>query len=652
MSTESSSEYRKALKAGQKYVRALIQEGKNPYPAVLEQMITETMLSGRRNLGVMEIPIERIVGTLAAGRQNAFAGNFMPLLPEKTEFGHKWKTLCDAHLGSTGITDPIQCFEYLGNFYVQEGNKRVSVLRYFGATSVCASVTRMIPLWSDDPKIQAYYEFMEFYKLSGLYQVQFERPGGYARLQAALGFDADHVWTDDERKSFRSTYYRFRRAFEQINEAEKADVSLSVALMALLQLYSLRDIHDMTDEELLHTLEAMWQDILFMSQKRPATLSTEPKREEEKTVLEKIFTERLNHLNVAFVHAVSPAVSRWALGHELGREYVVQKLGEYIDVNTYCVGEQTADELMEQAVLDGAELLIATSPSLIPASRRIAAKYPELRVMSCALSVPYAGIRTYYCRIHEAKFIAGAIAGLAAGEGHDVGYVANYPIFGVPAAINAYALGVRMTNPTAKVHLGWSCVEPLPAKRLLDAGIRVISNREFTKQETNHKGINWGTYRILEDGRQQNLASPCWNWGRLYERTIQTILNGGWNPSDEKNDTPITYWWGMDSRVIDILFDESLPDGALQLGKVLRTSLNEGAIDPFHCRITDQNGVHRNDGRGFFTPDEVMKMDWLCDNVIGSIPSYEELLPMSRNTVRLLGVYRDTIPPEKESVNL
>ena len=47
-----------------------------------------------------------------------------------------------------------------------------------------------------------------------------------------------------------------------------------------------------------------------------------------------------------------------------------------------------------------------------------------------------------------------------------------------------------------------------------------------------------------------------------------------------------------------------------------------------------------------------MQMDWLCENVIGRIPGFDDLLPMSQNMVRLLGIYRDSIPPEKEQVQL
>ena len=41
-------------------------------------------------------------------------------------------------------------------------------------------------------------------------------------------------------------------------------------------------------------------------------------------------------------------------------------------------------------------------------------------------------------------------------------------------------------------------------------------------------------------------------------------------------------------------------------------------------------------------------MDWLVDNVCGSIPSFDELLPMSRDMVRELGIYKDEIPLQKE----
>ena len=72
----------------------------------------------------------------------------MPILGESTEFAAKWSSLCDAHL-KEGIRDPIVAYEYMNHYYIQEGNKRVSVLKYFDAISIPGYVTRIIPARED-----------------------------------------------------------------------------------------------------------------------------------------------------------------------------------------------------------------------------------------------------------------------------------------------------------------------------------------------------------------------------------------------------------------------------------------------------------------------------------------------------------------------
>ena len=131
MRSEAVEQYNLALKLGQKYVKNAILRGEYPYPLVLDEIVQESHIAGYSDLGVINIPTERVVGTKSAGRTVALAGNFMPLLESGSEFASKWISLCDAHLSEEGIRDPIQCFEFLGRFYVQEGNKRLSVLKSY-----------------------------------------------------------------------------------------------------------------------------------------------------------------------------------------------------------------------------------------------------------------------------------------------------------------------------------------------------------------------------------------------------------------------------------------------------------------------------------------------------------------------------------------
>ena len=137
--------------------------GSYPYLQVLEEILSHTDTVSEVPLGLVQIPIDLIVGTYAVGRRTAFAPNFMPLLNPGTEFAYKWASLCDSHL-SEGIRDPIKAYEFMNRFYVVEGNKRVSVLKYFDAVTIPGIVTRIIPKRTDEKENKIYYEFWIFTK--------------------------------------------------------------------------------------------------------------------------------------------------------------------------------------------------------------------------------------------------------------------------------------------------------------------------------------------------------------------------------------------------------------------------------------------------------------------------------------------------------
>jgi basic membrane lipoprotein Med (substrate-binding protein (PBP1-ABC) superfamily) len=648
MRPEAVEQYNKALKAGQKYYKPAIGHGEYPYLPVLDEMIDESKIAARMELGVINIPLVLVVGTKTAGRTTALAGNFMPLLTPGTEFAAKWMSLCDAHLSDEGISDPIQCYEYMGLFYVEEGNKRVSVMRSFGNPSIMAKVTRLVPVYSSDYAVQVYYEFMQFYALSGLYGIVFRHKGQYARLQALLGLDEDYVWSEWERRSFTAGYAHFSAAFEKVN-TEKLDITPAEAMLAWLEMFSFAELKALPQAELIKKLQSIWPDIKAESSKSIALI---PDPEEKgKTILTKLINiGSVEYISIAFIFGYDPKASAWTRAHDHGRKYLKSALKSKVRIKVYRAPDK--DEYyptMEKAIKEGAKLIFATTPNMVEACRRIAADYPDVKVLNCALSFPYTGVRMYYSRLYEAKFITGAVAGAMARE-DVIGYVANYPIVGVPADINAFALGVKLTNPRARIKLRWSCLEPNPVQEFIDNGITVISNRDATNSKNPHWALEWGTYRLHKDGSMLPLAVPCWNWGKLYEKIVLSIFDGSWGNAPSSK--AINYWWGMRSGVIDVQLSDSLPDGLHTLANFLKRGIIEGSIDPFFTRIVDQKGRVRNNGNRPLSPDEIMSMDWLCDNVDGCIPGYDQLMPQSRELVRLLGIYRDSIPPEKEEKQL
>ena len=647
---EAREEYAQALRLGQREYKELLMSGKSPYPAVLDEILSENTDTAIE-VGLVEVPIEQIVGVKSAGRITAFTAGFAPLLSLDTEFARKWIELCIAHLGEEGIRDPITCYEYLGNFYVQEGNKRVSVLKYFGSPRIPAIVRRVLPPVSDDPRIVAYYEFLDFYKVTGLYTVQFRQPGNYAKLEAALGKAPGEEWSDREKRTFSAYFQYFREAFFSLG-GSLLEIRPEEALLVWLRVHPFSDIGRLSGGELKKALSALWEDVVSVSQPEPVNVSTKPSTQAARGgILSRIISQNADHLDIAFVHQLDPSCSTWAKGHDEGRQHLEQVFSDRVSVRSYFHADtpELAEAILEQAVSEGAQVIFTTTPQLSRVTLKMAVKYPKVRFLNCSVNAPYSSVPSYYSPIYQGKFITGAIAGAMA-KNDRIGYVGSYPIFGVPASINAFALGAQMTNPRARIELRWSCLGGRPMDAFRQQGIRVISNRDIPTPDNMHLQYNdYGTYLVEENGQLLPLASPCWMWGKFYENVVRAILSGAWN--DNKNDPrAVNYWWGMDSGVIDVKLSDHLPDGVRTLAEILRKGLQAGAIDPFRRLITAQDGTVISDGSRSLTPDELLHMDWLCENVEGTIPEFEDILPFSQAMVRELGVYRDRIPAQKESL--
>jgi hypothetical protein len=209
--------------------------GRSPCPPVLDDFVSPERSAKGTELGIVQIPMERIVGTKTRGRVNSFAPNFMPILAAGTEFSAKWEALCNAHL-SDGIREPIKAYEYMDRYYILEGNKRVSVMKYFGSVSIPGTVVRMVPRPNDSKENRLYYEYMHFYSLSQINYLDFSQLGSYKKLQAAMSKGPDETWTDDEKLEFHSFYIRFEDAYRK-KGGSKLPMGVSDALLIYLSIY-------------------------------------------------------------------------------------------------------------------------------------------------------------------------------------------------------------------------------------------------------------------------------------------------------------------------------------------------------------------------------------------------------------------------------
>ena len=236
------TEYQKARQQGLKEVKLSQSRGISPYPPVLDEILREEETCGEVNLELAEIPLELIVGTRSSGRSRAFSHSFYPLMEEDSEFAHKWIALCKAQM-EEGIHDPIKVYEYMHTFYVVEGHKRVSVLRHFGAVNIPAEVTRILPVKNDSRASRIYYEYVDFYQLSGVNYLWFSAPGRFPRLQAAVGKGPEERWTQDERRSFFSFYVQFSALYGDAGAKELSTrLTKADAMLLFLDIFDYEEV--------------------------------------------------------------------------------------------------------------------------------------------------------------------------------------------------------------------------------------------------------------------------------------------------------------------------------------------------------------------------------------------------------------------------
>ena len=630
-------DYKNALKSGQRAYRACVARGQSPYLAVLDDILVNVNIVAQEPLGLVELPAESIVGTKTSGRHTAFAPNFMPLLEPDTEFAGKWSNLCDAHL-EEGIHTPIIAYEFLNKFYVQEGNKRVSVLKYFDAVRIAGTVTRLIPERNDSLENRIYYEFLDFYKLSKVNDVHFSRLGSYAKLQTLVCKASGESWTDDDRLSFSAFYTMFRQQFLALGGGG-LDLTAGDAMLVYLSVYRYADACESTPSQMKQNLEKLWDEVKVLTEPQAVALSLEPKQGPGEPLLAKlnIFTKP-SELKVVFLHEHNAENSAWVRAHDKGIEALQQAFPDrvFITRKENIEPEVDAEQVLEDVAHDNADVVFTSSARMHTACLKVAAQHPKTRILNCSLNAPHPLVRTYYPRTYEVTYLLGMLAGVMARTDR-VGYVAANPVYGIPAAVNAFAQGLKTVRPEAKVVLRWACLQdpahPLDFSDRQD--VEIFYARDNREPEGTHR--DYGLVRRLPDGSLQPLGLPEWRWDTFYIEIVRSIFDGAWD-SDAAGARAVNYWWGMRSGAEEIDYSKDLPAGTLQLLDLMEKMLREDDLRIFPEDLYAQGHVLHSPEAALYSPKELMEMDWLDECVEGGLPHYDELDVKTHTLMSINGI--------------
>ena len=94
----------------------------------------------------------------------------------------------------------------------------------------------------------------------------------------------------------------------------------------------------------------------------------------------------------------------------------------------------------------------------------------------------------------------------------------------------------------------------------------------------------------------------------------------------------------MSAGVIDLVYSKHIPLGVKRLAEHMEYDLSVGDVVPFYGEIYAQDGTLKNQAEQAMSPEDIMKMDYLVENVEGDIPTIDLLKDKAKPVVELKGV--------------
>ena len=632
-------DYAKARKQGMRQVREAFERGNYPYLPALDDMVGSETIPKATMVGTIDIPADLIVGTVTKARSNMFSNGFLPIAEPGTEFAIKWAALYEAQIDE-GIRDPAVVYEYLQRFYVLEGNKRVSVLRWLDNPTITAVVKRVAPYDVDETTATLYEEFLAFYRVAPLYGFFFSKPGSFAQMARLLGHTLDEKWPEHDVHRLKIAFDLFRSTFMR-RGGGMLGISEADAFLVYLKGYASSDPLTTVPYEMDARVRTAWYELVVAAQPAPIEYVEQPPAEKQGVIPQiKDIVRPSKPLRVAFIYDRSPETSGWIALHERGRLDLERRLGGEVETTAFALRADDASfaDAVKAAVADESDLIVTCSPRQFEQTRRAAVTNPDHRFINCSINLSSGVVRTFYARMYEAKFVMGALAA-SMSENHRIGYLAFSPIYGSVSEINAFALGAALVDRQATVYLRWLSTEGIDWEReLAEEGVDIIAGRDHP--DPTNPDAPFGLYRMLAYGGRERIATPVWDWGRYYELIVRSIRKDTWEKDAAVHrDKALNYWWGMSSGVIRLDTEGVLSAQQRRLVDLLSRDIADGRLIPFAGELVDQRGTGSiPDSPQGLSDERIASMRRLNENVIGRLPKSWELTSGGRDDVEASGV--------------
>jgi basic membrane protein A and related proteins len=330
-------------------------------------------------------------------------------------------------------------------------------------------------------------------------------------------------------------------------------------------------------------------------------------------------------LKIGFVYVGPTGDAGWTYAHDKGRQFIEEKFGDKVKTSYVESVAEGADSerVIRQLAKTGHNLIFTTSFGYMNPTLKVAKAFPKVAFEHASGYKRSKNVGTYFDRSYEGRYLTGMVAGLMT-KTNVLGYVGSFPIPEVVRGINAFTLGARSVNPDAKVQVVWVSTWYDPGKEREAAETMILQGADVITQHTDSPGpINAaeakGVYAIGYNsdmsayGAKAHLTASVHNWGPLYAKKTEAVLNGTWKAED--------VWGGLAEGAVELApFNKAIPQSAQDKVNAKKDEIAAGKAHPFTGPIKDQSGKVKIAAGKTLSDGEMLGLNWFVEGVQGELP--------------------------------
>jgi basic membrane protein A len=364
-----------------------------------------------------------------------------------------------------------------------------------------------------------------------------------------------------------------------------------------------------------------------------------------------VFADSHKKLKAGFIYVGPVGDYGFSHAHDVGRKFAMEKLPWLETVFIESVGEADSARIIDRLIQEqNMDVVFTTSFGFMDDTVKASKKYPDKHFMHCSGFKQTKNLGTYFADLYQMYYLNGIMAG-ALTKTDKIGYVAAFPIPELVRHIDAFALGLKVSNPKAKLNVRWIYAWYGPdkakeaAESLIAEGADTLAFTEDTPavievgQEHTEKGkqiYTFSHYSPMQPyGVDSVVSGQLVDWGGMYVKILQDIKDGTWNNKD--------MWWlaaekgailgGSFKDIINPKFvgelkSKMIPSKAfgrisaydLIIKRYAQMKKGVHVFDPFTGPIRDNKGKLRVKKGARASKGDLLSMMYYVDNIVGDVP--------------------------------